>query len=471
MITRQPRADDARPTDRHVTADLIERHDRPGPRYTSYPTAVEFHEDVDSDVYSKELEAGRSEGPLSVYVHLPFCVERCLFCGCHVIISPDEQKVAPYLDLLCRELDLVLDRLPVKRRVSQLHLGGGTPTYHAPSELDRLLSYFDERLCFTPDAERAVEVDPRVTTEAHIEVLARHGFDRISLGVQDLDPIVQEAIGRVQTHDLTSSLVETCRAAGFRGVNADLIYGLPHQQLDSFEETARRVVDMGVDRAAIYSFAFVPWIRAHQKQIDSDALPAAREKVELFCTAREVFLNAGFEPIGMDHFARPDDELALARREGRLRRNFQGYAAVPADDVVGLGISAIGDVGSLYVQNAKKLSTYRESILDGRLPVERGYARTDDDELRRAIIHDLMCNFRVDTRAVGARFGIDFATAFEPELEQLREHEKEGLVRVGQDVLEATPIGELFVRNLALCFDRYYRAHDAGSGPVFSRTV
>lgn len=468
-----PNLPTARPTDRHVTADLILRYDRPGPRYTSYPTAVEFAPDVDAARYEARLAQidRRADEPLSVYVHLPFCEERCLFCGCHVIISPDPGKVASYLDLLMRELDLVCEHLPNRRLVSQLHLGGGTPTYHAPEELDRLLGFVGQRLTFTPDAERAVEVDPRVTTPAHIDVLARHGFSRISLGVQDFDPVVQAEIGREQSYELTARLVEHCRSVGFAGINVDLIYGLPKQRVERFSETVQQVVDLGADRAAVYSFAFVPWIRGHQKKIEEESLPSSREKIELFCAAREGFLSAGFEPIGMDHFARPDDELAVARREGRLRRNFQGYAVIPADDVIGLGISAIGDVGGLYAQNAKKLSTYREAIEAGRLPVERGYDRSADDELRRAVIHDLMCNFRIDVGAIEERFGIRFAETFAEDLEQLAGHARTGLVEIGDREIRATPAGELLVRNLAMCFDRYQRRHEDAEGPVFSRTV
>lgn len=459
------------PLDRRTTADLIERFDRPGPRYTSYPTAVEFHTGVDAELYGARLRAadGAVDAPLSVYVHLPFCDHRCLFCGCHVIISPDKAKAEPYLELLERELDLVCEHLPRRRLVSQLHLGGGTPTYHPPGELDRLLSSIAGRFTYVEGAELAVELDPRVTSREHVEVLGRHGFNRMSLGVQDLTVEVQQAIGRVQSREQTAAVIAAGRENGFRGINVDLIYGLPHQTVESFSETAREVVAMGADRVAAYSFAYVPWIRGHQKSIDEQTLPDVRTKIELFGAAREVLMRAGYEPIGMDHFALPDDELACARREGRLRRNFQGYAVVPSEDVIGLGISAIGDVGGLYVQNAKKLSTYREALLAGRLPVERGYDRSRDDELRRAVIHDLMCNLRVDVRGIERAWGIDFSTEFAAELERLRECEREGLVEIGADTVRATPTGELFVRNLAMCFDRYLP--DGGVKRVFSRTV
>jgi oxygen-independent coproporphyrinogen-3 oxidase len=464
----------ARPVARVVTAALLARHDRPGPRYTSYPTAVEFHEGFTADDYADRLRmADRlSEAPLSVYVHLPFCDERCLFCGCHVIISPDHAAAAPYLELLKGEADLVADRLPHRRRVAQLHLGGGTPTYYRPEQLAGLLRHLLDRFQPLPGAELAVEVDPRVTSTAHLDALADAGFNRVSLGVQDFTPEVQQAVNRVQSLDQTAALISHARARGFRGINVDLIYGLPLQTPETFERTVDAVVALGVDRAAVYSFAFVPWVRGNQKRIDETALPSPRTKLTLFAIARERFLEAGYEPIGMDHFSRSDDDLARAKRAGRLRRNFQGYAVVPGDDVLGLGISAIGDVRGAYVQNEKKLSRYGEAIAAGRLPVARGVMRTPDDEVRRAVIHELMCNFRVDTAAIARAFALDFDAYFAEDLALVAACEGEGLARLRPGSVEATPTGELFIRNLAMCFDRYQREkHAAAERPVFSRTV
>jgi oxygen-independent coproporphyrinogen-3 oxidase len=465
---------DARPVGREVTAELLARYDRPGPRYTSYPTAIEFHEGLTADDYAARLAEADTLGdaPLSLYVHLPFCEERCLFCGCHVIVTKHREAAAPYLGLLKHETELLAERLPNRRRFAQLHLGGGTPTYYTPAQLTDLLRHTLRHFEPLPGAELALEADPRVTTAGHIDALADLGFNRISFGVQDLTPDVQEAINRVQSLEQTARLVEHARRRGFRGINVDLIYGLPLQTPASFERTVDAVAGLGVDRAAVYSFAFVPWVRGHQKKIEKHQLPSPETKVALFALARERFLSAGYEPIGMDHFARPDDELARARHEGRLRRNFQGYAVIPGDDVLGLGISAIGDVRGAYVQNEKKLSTYEESVSAGRLPVARGVARTADDELRRTVIHELMCNFRVDTAEIARRHQIDFASYFADDLALLAEHEREGLVRVGPGRIEATPVGELFVRNLAMCFDRYQREkHAAEAKPVFSRTV
>lgn len=468
------RNDHERPTERKVTTGLLARYDRPGPRYTSYPTAVEFHEGITADDYEERLaEANRmGSAPLSLYMHLPFCEERCLFCGCHVIVTRHKEVAAPYLDLLKREIEMVAERLPDRRDFAQLHLGGGTPTYYTPEQLTDLMQHTLRHFRPLPGAELALEADPRVTTAEHINALADVGFNRISFGVQDLTPVVQEAINRVQSLEETAALVEHARHRGFHGINVDLIYGLPHQTPESFERTVDAVTGLGIDRAAVYSFAFVPWVRGHQKKIEQDQLPPAETKMELFAIARERFLAAGYEPIGMDHFARPDDELARAKREGRLRRNFQGYAVIPGDDVIGLGISAIGDVRGAYVQNEKKLSTYEESITAGHLPVVRGVARSPDDEVRRDVIHALMCNFRVDISEIERRYALNFQEYFAHDLGLLAEHEREGLVRIGRDSIEATPVGELFVRNLAMCFDRYQREkHAADTRPVFSRTV
>jgi len=469
----KPSTASERPLASEVTAELMRRYDRQGPRYTSYPTAVEFAEGIDAEGYETLLEAAdeHADEPLSLYMHLPFCGEQCLFCACHVIITPHYEKTLPYLDLLRREIDLVAERLPHRRQISQLHLGGGTPTYHQPEALgallDHLLQHFEPRA----DAELAIEVDPRVTHLEHIDMLAEHGFNRISMGVQDFTPDVQQAVNRIQSVEQTRALIDHARTRGFGGTNVDLIYGLPHQSLDSFADTVDTVIGMGVDRLAVYSFAFVPWIRGHQNSIAEEDLPDRGLKLELFAMARQRLLEAGYEPIGMDHFAKPDDELSRARQEHRLRRNFQGYSVVPASDVIGLGISAIGDVQGAYVQNEKKLTTYEEAIVAGRLPVHRGISRTPDDEVRRDVIHELMCNFRVDFAAIESKHGIEFTDYFAVDLAELSAQEADGMVNIADDSIEATPIGELFVRNLAMCFDRYWRERQRDGKPVFSRTV
>jgi oxygen-independent coproporphyrinogen-3 oxidase len=457
-----------------VTEDELRRFDKPGPRYTSYPTAVEFHPGVGEAAYNAHLDAANAAGadvPLSLYAHLPFCEHRCLFCGCHVVIARRDDVPERYLEYLKREVALVAERLPDRRQVAQLQWGGGTPTRYRPDQLTDLFGTFAEHFDFTPNAEIAIEVDPRVTDRTHLEALASAGFNRLSFGVQDLTPEVQEAITRNQTLEQTRSLMECARSVGFsEGVNIDLIYGLPRQQLDSFTENLRAVIDLRPDRVAVYSFAYVPWIRGHQKKLDESVMPSAELKLQLYLRALEEFLAAGYEPIGMDHFALPDDELSVAARERRLHRNFMGYTVQPAADMVAFGISGIGDVQRGYFQNAKKLSTYYQTLEEGRLPVQRGYVLDDDDRLRRHIITQLMCNFHLDTAAVNAEFGIDFDGYFADALTQLVEPLDAGFVERHNGSLTVTDRGRLFVRNVCMAFDRYLPDAQQ-SKPVFSRTV
>ncbi len=465
---------DTQPMDRETIHRLIAKHDRPGPRYTSYPTAVEFSENLGRDAYEECLDEAdlSGTGPISIYLHLPFCEKRCLFCGCHVIITNQRERTKPYLELLVREAAMVAQRLPHRREFTQLHLGGGTPTYYSPAELKGLIESLLVHYQPGPTAELTVEVDPRVTTTDHVDALADVGFNRISMGVQDFTPAVQQRIHRVQSVRETEELIRHSQSRGYRGINVDLIYGLPLQTLEGFEDTVDSVIGMGVDRAAVYSFAYVPWMRGHQRKLDTDELPSRDLKMQLLALAREKFLGAGYEPIGMDHFALPDDELNRAKREGRLRRNFQGYAVAPADDVVAFGISAISDVRGAIVQNEKKLTRYAGAILDGRLPTASGLRRTRDDVIRADVIERVMCNFLIDIPAVESRWGIDFHQYFSADLKQLAPYEEEGLVRISDGEVRATVVGELFVRNLAMCFDRYMRErHQNAKQPVFSRTV
>jgi len=456
-----------------ATAEVLARYDQPGPRYTSYPTAVEFCEEVGEADYRGALRVAnrRASAPLSVYMHLPFCEQRCRYCGCHVIISPDKQRAQPYLDRLAREIELVAAELSDRRGVAQLHLGGGTPTYFAPERLGALIDSFKRYFTVLPGAELALEVDPRVTTREHIDRLVDHGFNRVSMGVQDFTPKVQEAVDRIQTPEETERLAAHMRERGIGSLNVDLIYGLPHQRLEDFAATLDRVISMRPDRVAVYSFAYVPWRQGTQKQIDEAALPRRDEKFALYALARTKFLAAGYQAIGMDHFALPEDELSIARREGRLHRNFMGYTVMPGEDAIGFGVSAIGDVGGYFVQNERKLSTYHAALDAGRLPTRKGLRRSGDDEIRRDVIQSLMCNFRVEHRPLERRHGIVFEDYFAEELLRLAPHVEQGLAIVDEEGVRATPTGELFVRNLAMCFDAYLAKHQEAAQPVFSRTV
>jgi len=464
------------PEEAASTVELLRRFDRPGPRYTSYPTAVEFNDRFTEADYRERLAAADAltEEPLSLYAHLPFCEERCLYCGCNVVITRQHGVSDTYLDHLLLEVDLLARHLPRRRRVSQMHWGGGTPTYYPPAELERLHRAFAERFEFTPDAEVGIEVDPRVTTDEHVVQLRRLGFNRLSLGVQDFDARVQQAVHRVQGYELTRDLVQRARAEGFVSTNIDLIYGLPYQSLEAFGRTLELVLTIRPDRVAVYSFAFVPWIKAHMKHIPAEALPGPELKLSLLGLAMDVFGAAGYRMIGMDHFALPGDELSRAVEARTLHRNFMGYTVQSARDMLAVGISGIGDVQGAYVQNGKKLPEYYEALRADRFPIERGCRLDADDVLRRHVITQLMCNLHLDVRQVERSFGIDFAATFGAELAGLTGPDSpvsHGLLVVTPDALEVTPTGRLFVRNVAMAFDRYLAGHAGQPKPVFSRTV
>jgi oxygen-independent coproporphyrinogen-3 oxidase len=457
-----------------VPIDLLRRYDRPGPRYTSYPTAVEFHERFDQDAYRDRLADAATHGdePLSLYMHLPFCRERCTFCGCMVVITQKREVSERYLAYLHREIEMLAGALGPRRRIVQYHWGGGTPTYLSVPQMAALHAEVTRHFRLEPGAEIAIEVDPRVTSHEQLALLRELGFNRLSLGVQDMTPEVQEAIGRIQPEEVTRSLYDEARRLGFESINIDLIYGLPLQTRESFGETIDSVIALRPDRVAAYSYAHVPWVRAHQKGIDVAALPTGDRKLELFAEAMERFLAAGYQQIGMDHFAVPGDDLARAAAAGRLHRNFMGYTTRPAADMVGVGVSAIGDVAGAFAQNVKKLSTYYAAIDAGRFPIERGYRLDEDDVIRRHVILGLMCGFEVDFAAFRARTGRAFSEYFAPELAELAAGPlPDGLVTIDDRRLALTASGRLLVRNVCMVFDRHLRARTVSAVPVFSRTV
>ncbi|HEX5041677.1 MAG TPA: oxygen-independent coproporphyrinogen III oxidase [Candidatus Polarisedimenticolaceae bacterium] len=455
--------------------ELLRRYDRPGPRYTSYPTAVEFNEGYDEAEYRRRLALANREAdkPLSLYVHLPFCSQRCTFCGCNVVISRKHDISANYLDYLHREIDLLAEQLPERRRVSQYHWGGGTPTYQTVAEMRALHGKLTSHFQLEPDAEVALEVDPRVTTREQMEALREMGFNRLSMGVQDFTPDVQAAVNRNQSEEQTRVLYEMARAMGFHSVNMDLIYGLPRQTPESFARAIDTLLGMRPDRVAVYSFALVPWIKAQQKYIDPRELPAPETKLRLFCIAREKFLTAGYVAIGMDHFALPEDELARAIENRTLHRNFMGYTVKMGADMVGLGVSAIGDVAGSFAQNVKKLSQYYAALEGGRFPIERGYSLDEDDKLRRDVITRLMCTFHLDIPEIEERHRIHFQRYFAQDLAALAAPDgpvAHGFLEIHRDRLEVVGDGRLFVRNVCMAFDRYLRAKNLEK-PTFSRTI
>ncbi|MBC8646772.1 MAG: oxygen-independent coproporphyrinogen III oxidase [Thermoanaerobaculia bacterium] len=457
-----------------VSVDLLHRYNVPGPRYTSYPTAPVWREELGPEDYAQILSAGGQTGsaaPLSLYLHLPFCESLCYFCACTVVITgSNHSPEASYLSSVENEIDWVSRLLAPGRTVTQLHWGGGTPTYFSPERLLALGQRMREAFSFAPDAELGVEVDPRVTTPEHLDALARIGFNRLSLGVQDFDPAVQRAINRVQPYAETRALVDAARSLGFPSVNVDLIYGLPLQTPESFSRTIDAVLAIGPDRLAVYSYANVPWLKKHQN-IFVNRLPDERAKFEIFRTALSRFTDAGFEYIGMDHFARPQDELAVARRERTLHRNFQGYTTKSGTDLIGLGVSAIGSVGTHYVQNARELPAYAAAIEHRGAATFRGFHLSADDQLRRAVIQNLLCHGTVVKAEIEKAFGISFDGYFAAALERLVPCAEDGLVELTPAEVRATALGRIFLRNLAMPFDAYLPASAGSEKPVFSRTL
>jgi oxygen-independent coproporphyrinogen-3 oxidase len=435
-----PRVDDA----------LLRRLDVPIPRYTSYPTAPIWTETVGRRSYADALSrASRTpERPISLYVHVPFCKERCSFCGCNVVISRNTSSADAYLGAVMREMDRVAELLGERRTVAQIHWGGGTPTFLEERQIEALWTAIARRFRVLPDAEVAIEIDPKVTRPEQLKLLRTLGFNRMSMGVQDLDPNVQEAISRIQTFAATRQMLETARGLGFRGINFDLIYGLPRQTRESWSRTLEQVLSLSPDRVAAYAFAHVPEARPNQRRLALAEIPRGVDKLELFRLTWQAFTGAGYQQIGMDHFARPDDELAEAQRRRALTRNFQGYTVRAATDVVAFGVSAISDVDGVYAQNTHSITKYKDAVAAGELATERGVYCTTDDARRRGIINNLMCNFHVD-------LGPDADSEFRPELSRLRELEEEGLVQLHGSAVEVTQLGRIFVRNVAATFDAY----------------
>ncbi|MHC4222575.1 MAG: oxygen-independent coproporphyrinogen III oxidase [Planctomycetota bacterium] len=455
-----------------VTAELLRRYDRPGPRYTSYPPATEFHEGVDEAVYADHLEQASTEKrPLSLYVHLPFCEHRCLFCGCNVVITQKRDVMRRYLDILHGEIRDGASRLKGRRKVSQYHWGGGTPTYLTTDEMRELQAVVLSEFELEPDAEVAIEVDPRITTREDLFTLREIGFNRLSMGVQDFTPEVQEAVDRIQPFDLTKQHLEDAREAGFDSINIDLIYGLPHQTPEAFQRTLDQVNQLRPERIAVYSFAYLPWLKGQQRRLEESDLPAPEIKLQLFASALEAFRGSGYLAIGMDHFALPGDEMGLAVSNGTLWRNFMGYTVKHAPDMVGFGMSSIGDVHGAFFQNFKKLIDYERAVEAGKLPIERGYVLTADDHLRRHLITELMCTFKVDIPALEQRFGIDFGETFAGSLKELQPMVEDGFVRIGDSRIELLADGRLFVRNACMAFDPYLKRKEGDTRPRFSRTV
>lgn len=444
-----------------VSPELLRRFDVPGPRYTSYPTADRFVEAFGQEDYVLALQQrrlGAAGLPLSLYVHVPFCESLCYYCACNKIITRHHDRAEIYLRHLSREIDLHTAHCGTGQVVSQLHLGGGTPTFLSDSELQGLMATLQRSFTLAPGGEYSIEVDPRTVTPQRLGVLAELGFNRLSFGVQDFDPQVQKAVHRIQPPEQVFGLMESARAIGFESVNVDLIYGLPRQTPESFDRTLEQVAQLRPDRIALYAYAHLPERFKPQRRIVSGELPTATGKLTMLSRSLDAFIRAGYTYVGMDHFALPTDALAVAKRQGRLHRNFQGYSTQPDCDLIGLGVSAIGRVGATYSQNAKTLEEYYDHLNQGRLPVVRGLALNRDDLVRRAVIMSIMCQGELQFEPVEQAWLVDFRQYFAAELEQLQALEEQGLVRLTASGIEVTPLGWFFVRGIAMVFDRHLQA-------------
>ena len=446
----------------HVSFDAppLRKLARPGPRYTSYPTADRFQSEFGYHDYLAAVAGRRlhsSAKPLSLYVHIPFCASICYYCACNKIVTRRPDKAAIYLDYLKREITMQATLFAGMNRVNQLHLGGGTPTYLPDAQMEELIAHLRRHFVFAPDAEGeyAIEVDPRTATPARIASLRRQGFNRLSLGVQDYDAAVQRAVNRVQPEEQTQAILDAARANGYRSVNIDLIYGLPKQTMASMAQTLDKVIAADPDRIALYHYAHMPQLFKPQRLIHTADMPSTEAKLEMLGLAIARLQDAGYVYIGMDHFARPHDELALAQRHGRLHRNFQGYSTHADADIVAFGVSAIGAVGATYSQNAKHLAAYYAGLDAHQLPIERGVALTIDDALRRALIGRLMCDFYLPIADFEQAWPIVFADYFAGELAALTALQTDGLVTVTPDAITVTSTGRMLIRNICMVFDRY----------------
>lgn len=453
-----------------VPVELLKKYDRPGPRYTSYPTAPVWSDKIGTDDYREALRAAsiHVDRPLAIYIHIPFCEKRCYYCGCNTCITRDEDSVAEYVRIMEREIELTAELLGDRNKVAQVHFGGGTPTYIGVDGMGRVLDRLDRHFQIIDGCEKSIEVDPRITTEEHLTYLAGRGFNRASLGVQDFDPEVQRACGRIQSTESVEKVLEICRGLNFKGINFDLIYGLPKQTISSFKETLDKTIAMSPDRIAVYSFAYLPSVKANQMLINEADLPSTDVKYGLFAAAIEKFTAVGYRQIGMDHFAKPTDELSLAQSDGRLHRNFMGYTVQSAPEMIGFGMSSIGYVNNGFYQNHSKINSYKNAVKESGFAVYRGKQLSQDDLIRQYLITSLMCNFSLDFKSLEKMFGISYAEYFEEEIERLTEFDEDSFLQRHEDRLDISVVGRTFVRNIAMKFDAYFEEQGQTS---FSRTI
>lgn len=454
-----------------VDFEKFSKYSRPGPRYTSYPTAVEFHEGFDETAYLEKLAAMDSARPLSLYVHIPFCRSACYFCGCNVVYTSKEDKKERYIAYLEKELALLSQRLDTSRPVMQLHFGGGTPTFMTPGQLNRIIALLRKHFPnFTDDAEVGCEIDPRFFSEEHMKVLKDGGFNRLSFGVQDFQEEVQKATHRLQSYELTQNVVKLARQYDIHSVNIDLIYGLPFQNLEAFSHTLELVRTLDPDRLAVFSYAHVPWLMKTMRKIDETTLPHPSEKLKIMKHTMDFWSDNGYRMIGMDHFAKPEDELFKAIEKGQLHRNFQGYTTKGGADMIGIGLTSIGEGDDFYVQHHKDMKRYEAMIDEGKLPIFRGIALNEDDRIRKAVIMEMMSNFKLDIPRFESQWNITFKDYFGDALTALDEFVEAELMTVSESSLEVSVTGSLLIRNIVMPFDAYLKKIPEGQRR-FSKTV
>jgi oxygen-independent coproporphyrinogen-3 oxidase len=454
-----------------VGEEFVNRYNRPGPRYTSYPTAPVWVDTFGPSEYEAAIaDADKKGSPVSLYMHLPFCESLCLFCACNVIIQKDKRVTPPYLATLKKEIDRVARGISRTRQVAQFHWGGGTPTYLTPEQIEDLFTYTRERFTFAPDAEIGIEVDPRVTTSAHLETVRRMGFNRLSMGIQDFKEEVQKAIHRVQPYEVTRDLIVSARELGFDSINVDLIYGLPHQTGESFAHTVEQIVGLSPDRIAMFSYAHVPWLKKQQGSFVK-FLPEGMQKFDIFRNGLLKFLESGYLYIGMDHFAKANDELAVSQRNRTLHRNFQGYTTKAGADLYGMGITAISGIQEIYAQNFRDIPSWERAINERGVATMRGYRLSHDDVIRREVISRLLCHTVIVKDEISRQFGISFDEYFAPELERLKMPQEDGLVVINDEEIRTAWLGRIFIRNLAMVFDPYLEKQQLAARPLFSKTL
>jgi len=432
------------------------KYSKPGPRYTSYPTAPEFSETFTQEDLKEYYKKQSDDRVLSLYIHMPFCRSACYFCGCNTIFTSKEDKKTRYIEYLKKELNILKNHLNTKRVVTQMHFGGGTPTYFSPSQLEEVITAIKEIFPnFSSDAEISCEVDPRYFTVEHMNVLKAGGCNRLSFGVQDLDEEVQKTIHRIQPFELTQNVIKIAREAGIHSVNTDLIYGLPFQTRESFKKTLEKMITLNTDRFAVFNYAHVPWLMKTMRKFDETTFPKPQEKLEMLKDTIDFFTSNGYKMVGMDHFAKPEDELFKAIEKGELHRNFQGYTTKGGADLIGIGLTSIGNGVDYYAQNFKDLEPWENAIDNGDLPVFKGYRLSDDDQLRQFVIMELMSNFSLNIKRVEEQFKIDFKDYFNDALEALKEFEDAELVKISDDKIEVSQTGTMLIRNICMPFDAY----------------